>query len=422
MSHGVASTAAGGRIVFLDYLRAVAVLLVVWGHVFIVGVNNPESITPWLPAQTSNVFGPSVVFTNPHGQLDLFFVLRFGVSSGPLGVALFFLISGFVILRSVDTIPPAAFLIQRAFRIFPTCAAVVVAVSLLTALYCSVTGTTNPHSLISTVASSFALSGFFQVMGTLPVLWSLTVELLFYLLIALSVALCGRLGFRALLGMALLLLVAVGVLNSTDLGAVLSGPGWARLIYASSLLIHIIFMLVGSALYRGMSENRPGTAAIGGAAIFGVYLAAYALYGHLRGAVHIGTTPNDAVAALGIMVAAYWAGLSWRWLRPLKFVADISYPLYLVHTPLGWAVLVGLGAIGWNLHAAAIVATLILVLLAWGLHVAVELPSQQLGKRLTRRWKAPVAQEKPIPAPGKDVTVAALYPREAPPLGAAKGA
>jgi peptidoglycan/LPS O-acetylase OafA/YrhL len=105
------SNSGEGRIIFLDYLRALAVLLVIWGHIFIVGVNNPESMAPWLPAMTANVFGPTVVFTNPHGQVDLFFLLRFGISSGHLGVALFFLISGFVILRSIDRLPPLPFLI-----------------------------------------------------------------------------------------------------------------------------------------------------------------------------------------------------------------------------------------------------------------------------------------------------------------------
>lgn len=417
MSQGASSAGSGHRIVFLDYLRALAVLLVLWGHLFIVGVNNPDSMAPWLPGLAGNVFGPSVVFTNPHGQLDLFFMLRFGISSGPLGVAIFFLISGFVILRSVDSIPPPAFLIQRAFRIFPTCAAVVVGVALLTALYGAATGTAQPHSLASVAASSFALSGFFGVMGTLPVLWSLTVELLFYVLIAASVAIVGRLGFRALLGMAIIFLVAVGVLNSNDLAAMISPQLRAHLIYVSSLLIHVIFMLVGSALYRGMSDGRPVVAALVGAAIFVVYLGAYALYGHLRGAVHIGATPNDAVAALAIMVAAYWAGMSWRWLRPLRFVADISYPLYLVHTPLGWVALLGLGAIGWNLHAAALGAALFSVMLAWGLHVAIELPSQRLGKVLTRRWKAPAA-----PRTGQERLVAALYPSEPAPMGEAKRA
>ncbi|MBI0538316.1 acyltransferase [Roseomonas sp. KE2513] len=419
---GKESNAEEGRILFLDYLRALAVLLVVWAHIFIVGVNNPESMAPWLPALTTNVFGSTAVFTNPHGQLALFFVLKFGVSSGPVGVALFFLISGFVILRSVDRISPISFLVQRAFRIFPTCATVVIAVALLTGLYCTLTGTTQPHSLLSTITSSFALSGFFQLQGTLPVLWSLTVELAFYLLIALAVASFGRLGFRALISMALACLGGVGILNSTDLGAVVSPRLWSQLIYASTLLIHITFMLIGSALYRGFSDKRPRMAAIVSVFLFGIYVAAFELYRHLRGEVNIGAAPQDALAALVIMAAAFWAKLSWRWLRPLRFVADISYPLYLVHTPIGWAVLVGFGTIGWNLHVAALGATLVCVVLSWMLHVWIELPSQRLGKRLTRSRQTVPATGVPVGARGKDELIAAIYEDKAPGLTAAKGA
>ncbi|MDB5370787.1 MAG: acyltransferase [Roseomonas sp.] len=381
----------GGRIVFLDYLRAIAVILVIWGHIFIVGVNNPEVIRPWLPSVTENAFGSSIVFTNTHGLIDLFFMLNFGISSGPLGVAIFFIISGFVILRSVDRLPPGAFLIQRAFRIFPLCAAVVAGVAVFTFFYCAASGLPSPHTLYSVAASSFAASGFFQVMGTLPVLWSLTAELLFYLLMAAAARLFSHIGFRALLGMACTFLAAIWAINTPAFAAVMPPLLTYELVYASSMLIHVIFMLVGAVFYRGLSSSRNGAAIVYAAIIFGLYLASYAIYRDLRGNAGIGATPADAVAAQGIFLAAFWTRLSWRWLRPLKFVADISYPLYLVHVPLGWAVLVWLGSMGWSHHLAALTATTAMALLAWVLHVSIETPSQRLGKLISRHRSAKTA-------------------------------
>jgi peptidoglycan/LPS O-acetylase OafA/YrhL len=389
MAQELAGQKDGGRIVFLDYLRAAAVLLVVWAHLFIVGPNNPESMRPWLPSVTDNAFGAQTVFTNPHGQLDLFFLLNFGISSGPLGVALFFMISGFVILRSIDRLSPGAFLVQRAFRIFPPCAVAVAGVALFTALYCAAAGVASPHGPSSVLASAFAFSGFAGVMGTLPVLWSLTVELLFYLLIAAAAALVGRIGFRTLLAMAALCVFCVWLFNTPAVLALVPAPTGYRLVYLSSMLVHVTFMLVGSVLYRGFSDNRHDTAALCAALVFGLYLASFMVFKELRGQAEIGAKPADAVAALGLFLAAYAGRLSWGWLRPLRFVADISYPLYLLHVPLGWVLLVWLGRMGWNLHWAATAATAAMLVLAWAMHLAVERPSQRLGKWLSRHGTRP---------------------------------
>jgi hypothetical protein len=55
------------RIVFLDYLRAVACLLVVFGHIYLVGPNDPKTLSIWLPTVTTYIFGPDPNSENPYG-------------------------------------------------------------------------------------------------------------------------------------------------------------------------------------------------------------------------------------------------------------------------------------------------------------------------------------------------------------------
>jgi peptidoglycan/LPS O-acetylase OafA/YrhL len=66
-----------------------------------------------------------------------------------------------------------------------------------------------------------------------------------------------------------------------------------------------------------------------------------------------------------------------------NFFADISYPLYVIHGVAGYAsmrVLMDLGAPAWVTLALVTAGALSL---AWVLHIAVEKPTQQLGKRIT---------------------------------------
>ena len=121
-----------------------------------------------------------------------------GIGSGPLGVAIFFLISGFVILKTVDTTPPVAFLVKRFFRLIPLCAVVVLGTALLTMFFCSIYDIPQPNSITGVLTSMVAMNYFNGSFPTTPVLWTLAVEIWFYLIIAVAVGVAGRLEFKSL--------------------------------------------------------------------------------------------------------------------------------------------------------------------------------------------------------------------------------
>ena len=83
-----------------------------------------------------------------------------------------------------------------------------------------------------------------------------------------------------------------------------------------------------------------------------------------------------------------WGGRHGKWLalRPLIFVGAISYPLYLVHVVLGFAVIRWSIALGWSTLAGVIAAGISCLVVATLLHYFVELPGgRRVRATLTRR-------------------------------------
>jgi peptidoglycan/LPS O-acetylase OafA/YrhL len=144
-----------GRLRYVDALRGIAALLVLWLHVSnsFRGLSNESG---WLSAFLSNI------------------------DVGRIGVVVFFLISGFVIpfsIRPDSAAPVGAFVIRRVFRIYP---AYWLSVPLAAFVFYWGIGATFSASAL--VANFTLLQSVFGLPNAEGVYWTLIVELAFYLL------------------------------------------------------------------------------------------------------------------------------------------------------------------------------------------------------------------------------------------------
>lgn len=274
--NGTDAMTSRGRIAMLDGWRALSILAVLAGH--------------WLP------LGPA------HWHLN-------GVVAA-CGMALFFNLSGFLITQQLsrdDRVGP--FLIRRLFRILPLAWAAMLILAVAT------------HANQATIAANLLfyanLPPAHLMEGGHP-LWSLCVEVQFYLLIACIVAFGGR---KALY---LVPLLALGVTVFRIIDAEpISIVTWHR----------VDEILAGATL--ALAVTRIGARewsmpfASGATLLAGLLLAASSspdlpALNYAR--------PYFAAATIGTSLYAAPAWMRHIWgSRPARYIAEISYALYVVH-------------------------------------------------------------------------------------------
>ena len=147
----------------------------------------------------------------------------------------------------------------------------------------------------------------------------------------------------------------------------------------------IIFMFVG-VLFHYLYKNQIGTrdAALVAVGLFGLFCLQW-------------RTGPDAASfglALGYGVALVTFVFAYAYPRLFRanpvfgFLADISYPLYVIHGVAGYVALRLLLDQGFKAWTSLTLVTTVCLLVAWLLHRLIERPSQALGKRVARYFQA----------------------------------
>lgn len=280
---------------------------------------------------------------------------RLSQMGGYLGVGLFFIISGFVILMSAQGATAREFVFARIVRLYPAFW-----------LCCTITYLVASNTRFGVDQASYAVSmtmfpaafGHEAVDG---VYWTLAVEAKFYLVIALLLAM-GRLDG---LPWCMAAWLAAGVL--------VSDPR----IEAAFALNAAPFFAAGCACYLLRQGQNPARWALFGAAVVLGVLGAAA-----EGAKLAKTYPDSGAELLlplivagmfGLMLAIAIGPVSLPRSRAVLAMGATSYPLYLLHNLLGWKAL-GLWATGISSYLAVLAGMLFL---AWAVSHVFEPRGQQ---------------------------------------------
>ncbi|MBC6470770.1 acyltransferase family protein [Actinomadura alba] len=321
----------------------------------------------------------------PDPSRDIFPLLGEVTRYGYLGVDLFFVISGFVILMSVWGRTAGEFGVSRIVRLMPAYWAAVLlglVIYLATGL-----GKGKPGLVLPNLTM---LQGGLGTGNVDAVFWTLWVELHFYVLIALLAAV-GLTYRRCIMFMtAWLFLGLYADEGESKLLQVLVIPTW-NAYFVAGMALFLIYRFGSTLLLWGF---------VGVSWLMALHWGAWR-----AGNVFTGVT-DGAVAAVitgifAIMALVAIRKLSWLSWRGLTVLGALTYPLYLTHSQIALPVLDWIYP-GMNRWAALAVVMAASLLLAYVIHRLVERPA---AAWLRDRLRAALARAreidfpKPVPAP-----------------------
>lgn len=333
------------RIVELDSLRGLAALAVVLYH---------------FTTRYEQLFGHA----SP---------LAFHAPWGEYGVDVFFILSGLMILRSLERAPTAVhFAVSRFARLYPAywaAAAMTLAVVWLFGL---------PGQEVSGAEAVLNVTMLQQLFGARSIdgaYWSLQVELFFYVgMLALHLA--GAFGTGRRLYSTVAIWLISGLAYHWAIGPYGLHDAWAtRLLNKVQLLFSLHFahlFALGVLLYH-IHRDRDQRAGGPGPAFWLLAASCCTIQGLVDSWA---AAALIAAAALVIHAAAQRRLRYFAW-RPLTLLGTVSYSLYLIHQNVGYVAMRLLESHGISPMLAVATAATISLALAFGLTFGIEQPAQR---------------------------------------------
>ena len=315
------------------------------------------------------------------------------LNGGLIGVQLFFLISGYLIVQSALKYPLRVFAIHRFFRIFPPYLAALLVFA--AAKYFTNDGykvamdARWPFFLLNLANLQFMHPVSVLLLDSIHVGWSLTVELFWYALAPILVYVIGK-GSGRQMGWLLALIVSAvvstvwvfcaarGLLNPLYesafrfTGVAIDNPTFRHSLIDNAPPAQMVYFLIGASLYlfRHQLLRVPTSLLWTTSSLILLFVPLW----------------NQQLALFPNIVTGIGSAAFFLWIRRFGihdkltlWIAKVSYSIYLIHVPILLFIFKYLHITGWAGLLLAILSVAALAEVSWRF---IEAPSQRWGKRL----------------------------------------
>jgi len=347
---------------FIHVLRGFAPILVVWVHLagwwFFVDGSLPP-IWLWYKQLIVDPF-------------------RLYQNGGHLGVVLFFCISGYIISHVATQESRLEFVVKRIFRLAPALFVAVALMALFTELsrilgLSKMLGNEGTH-LRDYILTAFLLDYIIERKSlSLGVTWSLGAEVIFYSIVT---GLIPLMRSRPV--------VSTWVMTGAAIGLALPWQLSEALAYACYFSIYLPLFIIGRVFYLEHTRQTDGcTALTMVAANAGLLCLLYSF----RWPEKLTEAPTEPAVTYVVAILLFYIVMRAPIKtipRPIRFLADISYSLYLVHLPAGSFAMAAASALGAPRSIILIAGLSAAVATATAMSRFVERPCQALGRRILR--------------------------------------
>lgn len=363
------------KILFSHLLRGIATVSVLMAHLMYGFWQMPDAVRGLIGVRSTETY--DYWFTEICQFLPAHFF-------GHFGVALFFLISGFVIPFGLSNRSKIDFGISRLFRIWPTYAVGLTMTAAVVWIFAALHGVARPFDIKTYFLQLLFVRDLFWIPSIDGIVWTLEIECKFYVIAAVMASWirAGKVTPIIMFGAALAAFTSFLAFFVPDWRV--SADPLYKLSYATSLSgMEIGFMFIGTVVNYVYREKISLSTAFSTGVLLYVSLMIQWPLGPISSSA-IGGLVSYAVA-IAIFIASYRARRIFE-ILPIKFewLADISYSLYVIHGVPSYVLLQFMIERGFGIVSSIIAAFLYAIGSASILHRYVEKPTQAMGKRLGR--------------------------------------
>lgn len=353
------------RFLAIDIVRILAVLLVVYGH--FVSVGGGATTIPGVVTESTKL--PIFDYTLwSVWSFEVFLIEKFSTQTAILGVTIFFIVTGYLMPVMMERYSSIQFLINRFFRIIP----LLIVSMLIIALFVNYTQNIvfTLKSYIASVTLSYLFIGVVPIVG---VLWTLIIEVIFYLI----TAIIGKFTFEKLI-----------LLQVIILSIIVFDSKYPNLYYLHLIVTNIKYILIiaiGSSIFLASKESSILKKFIYISS--SIVISYIGLYIFKLNYQDTSTYSNIGTLLLGtfIVLFAIWGGKYITSLpKQLNIFSELVYPIYLIHVPFGLGMMIILREYFTSPYLLTIISFIIVVIISYILHIYVEKIGIAYSKKLIK--------------------------------------